>query len=212
MEIVDPIVKASEDAFHATRGRAIEAYAVLEQCLCNLFACFGGINENIAGIVFFKITSSRVRDAIMDKLLRKKHGTTYALFWNSMIKQIDKISRRRNEIVHWKTVLHFAQRPEECFFTLNPPNFWGYDANTEEYTASRLQDFIAECEFVSRLCSFFHMFLTHDVSSMWKPDQVQTWHDIFQRASVYPPPNTHPLTQSSSILGNLPPTSPESPP
>lgn len=95
---------ASLDAIWAMRGKAIAAYSVLEQSLANLFCVLMRTPPDRGSIVFFKITSTQTRNAIFDKLLRKEHGTSYSLFWNSYLLQMRAIDTRRNEIVHWATV------------------------------------------------------------------------------------------------------------
>jgi hypothetical protein len=80
IDLAQAFDQASKDQFWAVRGLAIQAYANLEQSLCRLFGLFAGVTPDVAGVIFFKITSVRVIEEIVDKLLRKKHGTTYAAF------------------------------------------------------------------------------------------------------------------------------------
>ena len=71
--------EVAEDEFWAIRGKTINGYADLEQSLCQLFAFLGGIERDIVGIIFFKITSHQ-RNSILDRLFKKKFGDQYSLF------------------------------------------------------------------------------------------------------------------------------------
>ena len=53
--------KASEDQFWATRGKAVQAYARVEQALCRIFVDVSGMSQQVAAIVFFRITSASAR-------------------------------------------------------------------------------------------------------------------------------------------------------
>jgi hypothetical protein len=92
---------SAQDAFWATRGHAIQAYAQLEQSLFRLFAHLTGLDHQPAGTIFFKITSSAARNAIIEKLFKQKLRDEFNLFRNSLITQIRPIDIQRNEIVHW---------------------------------------------------------------------------------------------------------------
>src|ERR1700733_3107289 len=90
----------NSDPIYALRGYAIGSYARLEEAMCSLFGGLCGLHISTARIIFFRITSSRVRDTIIEKLIKQRHGNTYSLFWSSLARLIDQVSHRRNEIVH----------------------------------------------------------------------------------------------------------------
>ena len=92
---------AEIDPIWAERGKAIQSYALLEQSLCDLFGFLSDTKDEIAATIFYKITSTGSRNAILDKLLRRKFGNKYNLFWNIYLKSLRPIDTRRNEIVHW---------------------------------------------------------------------------------------------------------------
>src|SRR4051794_14585654 len=94
-----------EEQFYAARGRAIQAYATLEQSLCTLFSRLAGTPDDVAAIIFFRITSYRVRNTIIEKLFQRKFGATYNTFRNSLVKQLTPIDNERNEIVHWNVLI-----------------------------------------------------------------------------------------------------------
>ncbi|HEY6336490.1 MAG TPA: hypothetical protein VI113_11465, partial [Alphaproteobacteria bacterium] len=49
---------AATDPLWANRGKAIQAYASLEQSLCTVFADAGGMKSEVAGIIFFRLTNT----------------------------------------------------------------------------------------------------------------------------------------------------------
>lgn len=96
-------------ALHVARARAIEQYGYLEQSLCMLFAAVLKIEEDYAGVVFFRIASTRARLAIIERLLKKRLAGDYnSAFWNPLIKALKLLDERRNEIVHWQTVMELG--------------------------------------------------------------------------------------------------------
>ena len=66
--------QVSTDQFLASRGKAVQAYARLEQALCRIFADISGTAPQIAAIIFFRIQSTRARNDVLDKLLRLRYG------------------------------------------------------------------------------------------------------------------------------------------
>ena len=73
----------------AARGKAIQAYAAVEQSLCSVMGSLLGISLEQAAIMFFKITSAGSRNSIIEKLLKFKFGPRYNLFWNAYLKEIN---------------------------------------------------------------------------------------------------------------------------
>ena len=52
----------------AARGKAIQAYATLEQSLCRLMGDLSGMSPESAAVIFFKITSYGARNSIIESL------------------------------------------------------------------------------------------------------------------------------------------------
>ena len=159
---------APEDRFWAIRGNAIQAYAILEQSLCMLFANLAGMENAIAGIIFFRITSTQVRNTIIEKLFSRKFGSEFNLFRNSLIVQIRPIDINRNEVVHWNVasnVLIEDDNKVTVTLSLIPPNFWDRSDHSPSKSTEDLLAFIHKCDFYSRLInSFYVMMITHDTS------------------------------------------------
>jgi hypothetical protein len=203
-------IQRDRNQFWAARGFAIQAYADLEQSLCRLFAHLSGTGFDVAAIIFFKITSAGARDTILDRLLKKKHGDTYAAFWNSFQTLVRQVTHKRNEIVHWNAINEVgASGPK---LKLTPPNFWDFDENSPSYTTDDFYAFMKLCDYLCRFCNMFWWFIAPLPSAQRDAATVQTWRDIFQQPAVYPPPSNHPLSPTPQAPETQPPPSQELPP
>ena len=198
---------ADSDPIWAERGKAIQAYALLEQALCELMQDLSGTNAEAASIIFYKITSTGSRNAIIEKLLRRKHGKKYNLFWNSYLKELRPIDIRRNEIVHWLSASLSATDYTGaiiCGVILIPPGAHAFSHDADHISSLDLQNFSTKCDEFARLCRIFIR-----VSNLNRAqDGFDTWLDIFQKPFLYPLPKDHLLSQMSSAQHTQPPPSP----
>lgn len=213
--IADANVVVSDDRFWAIRGKAVNAYAGLEQALCRIFADLSDTSDAVASIIFFRISSTQVRNAILEKLLHLKHGSKYNLFWNSIVAALRPIDLRRNEIVHWAVVSTMPitvdgfGNPE---VTLRPRTFWTTDDN-EKLPTIATEDmiaFIRKCGFYSNVINHFSLLVpgvdlpNHVISA----ETDAAWHDIFQKPLTYPLPKGVQLPPSAKEYDNPPQSSP----
>jgi hypothetical protein len=196
--------KAAVDEFWAARGTAVQAYANLEQSLCQLFSALAGVSREIGGIIFFRIASTDARNKIIDKLFKLKFGEGFNLFRSSLIRQLDPIGRRRNEIVHWNTIhlvgLDEAGETASTLVMQPGADVGAFDVSTPRIGTKDLQDFVVKCGFYSRLSNMFFV-----VELAAGKDQVpdadrQRWHDIFAQTIEFPPLGTHPLASGALPL------------
>jgi hypothetical protein len=180
---------SNADPFLLLRGYAITAYATLEQSLCLLFSILTGISRDIAGIVFFKITSARSRNALVEELLQKNGlRQPYAAFWKDYFNKLGQLDQRRNEIVHWATVttIDTTDQDNPRITTSLVPAKYGV-ALSISMAAIKEQDmkeFIQKCDIYARACNMF----TSAVLQKVEPSP-----DIFQQPIPDPLPDTHPL-------------------
>jgi hypothetical protein len=146
--------------FHIARARAIERYAGVEQSMALLFAALLNTHPELAGVVFFRITSSGYRNKIIASLLEKRLQNTYDTFWHGsgkkdglfhMVRQLDD---GRNKIVHWHTSMNVTDG-KATHFSLRPPNFWHKGVNIPVLITSQLDDFSLRAEFVAGAISAF---------------------------------------------------------
>jgi hypothetical protein len=208
--------RSAQDEFWALRGKAIASYANIERSLCHLLSSFGGMETSVAETIFYRVADTRKMGIILTKLLKKKHGSKYSVFWKSFAKHVQQLTVTRNQIVHWNVAL-LANDKGYAGISLMPPDVLN---NMQEgimtiLPTSEIAEFMEECDFVWRLCNMFFAFLEPSIGSRWNPELHQTWLDIFQRPIDYPVPPTHPLfPKPSEPVTPLPPSpeSPQSPP
>ena len=134
------------DPLWAIRGRAIGSYAYLENVMCAMFAHLGEMPNEVAGIIYFKITSAQVIKSILDKLMKRRNGDTYSLFWNSFLKEFGELARKRNEIVHWipENTHEITEEGRTFEMKLFPQHRHFTGADTSVLTASDLIDFLVK--------------------------------------------------------------------
>ncbi len=186
--------------FRAMRGTAVEAYQELENSLFDLFRVVTGMNIDIAAIVFFKITSTKVRNSILDKLIRKKFGSKYSLFWNSYLKELRMVDSRRNEIVHWTVAEVTTGEPAISIGVhLIPPTFWDIQSEKPRLSKTDIGDFVDKCAVFSRACK---LFITAATSPL-PVAHYQAWLERFQKPLVYPPPADDLLHTTAAMTGLL---------
>ena len=186
------------------RGHAIQAYASVENGLCNLLAVLLGLETKIAGTILFKISAYRARSDILLKLLAQRVDIESKPFYISLFKILRELDLNRNKIVHWISVANAtssdgAIQPNTVSLTLMQPNFFRenpeeYDPKDQIFTTQDMKAFIDKCRFASSLLvEFSNSLCVVDHVHNPLPDEVDTWRDIFQREVVYPPHQDHPL-------------------
>ena len=194
---------AENDPIWANRGKAIQAYAILEGAICKLISDLSGMNQEAAETIFYKITSTGAKNSILETLIQNKYGNTFNLFWNSVFKQhLRGIDTKRNEIVHWLTVLHATINAENVMIvgvSIVKPNVSSHDNNSPRISSDDLIEYAAKCGIFARL---FNMFLF--VSSKDDDPSLDTWQEIYRQPLIYPLPEDHPLYASSPIPNNPP--------
>jgi hypothetical protein len=199
---------AEQDQIWINRGKAIQAYAILEQALCFALSSLAEIKYDVAATIFYKITNTGSRSGILERLLHKKHGPTFNLFWNAYFKDLRQIDLKRNAIVHWLTAQNAAFNTHQMMIVglaLIPPAAISDGGPTEQIGLRGLIDFTRKCLIYSRLCHMFFMTTstTHPVDESTRG----TWLDIFQQPLVYPLPADHPLLAQTPPIPDTQPQS-----
>jgi hypothetical protein len=176
------------------RADAIESYSSLELTLCSLFAILLGTKADLGGIVFFKITATRSRNSIIETLIKRKYGTEFNAYWNSVIKIIGQLDNKRNEVIHWYSGmnLNFARdgRISSATAMLVPPNLWDRKRGSPKLTEKTLNDFTLKCEFAE---AAILSFLLYGKGRRIRRKPRAAWRDIFRQPLAYPPPDKHPI-------------------
>jgi hypothetical protein len=149
--------------------------------------------------VFFRIQNVRNRNAAVTDLLHRKQRNTYDVFWNSFVKFIGVLDGRRNKIVHWGTVVYIsADHGSTKYETrLRAPDIWDRKGDQTTISLADLYDFIVRCDFAARLLNTFWVFISGQAAQIREAVSFSaTWQEIFQQRVIYPPPDTHPLSQN----------------
>lgn len=182
--------------FTLLRGQCLVAYAFLENSLVSLFAHLMGTTRDYAGVSFFKMNNARARNATLEKLLKKRHGSTHNIFWNSYSGELRKLDAKRNNIVHWATRTERISGHPISRVVLIPPNYEDGNENTPEISFENLIEFIERCDFLARLTEMFLFILGSHLAFVNRSEAnkiFSTWQEIFQKPITYPPPESHPL-------------------
>jgi hypothetical protein len=180
-----------DDQLRIARAKAIQSYAGLEHALCSLLANFLQTSPDIAATVFYRNANSNSRNEILSKLFAKRYGERgYGPFWESAIKRVSSLDRRRNEIVHWHEAIDFFEggqiRPN-----LIGGNYWDRGTNSRSLGIEELNAFASECDFVSRSLNMFDVLLN---GALEKSCGSQPWDNICREPMTYPPPDSHPFS------------------
>lgn len=193
------------EAFWAMRGRAIHAYARLEQALCQVFADsmldpFAGSpavlvrHDQIASVIFFNIVNTHARSQIMSRLINMRHAGKYSVFWKSAAKGIRKIDDERNKIVHWTAIIQTDLTTTgfgDPRALLKHPTFWSASDDGKEMEENDLNNFIERCHFYSHVLSSFSV-VTEPVRQRYfvlDHDAISLWQEIFLWRLDYPLPS-----------------------
>jgi len=200
---------AGQDPIWANRGKAIQGYAQLEYSLCRLLEFWGDMSNVTASTVFYKIVSTSARISILEKLLHRKHGSTFNLFWNSLVKELRQIDTERNEIVHWLSAANSILNDKNVLLvgvTLIPPASVGDNQATPlRITSKDLNAFEKKCDEFARLLAMFAAVCKP--LEGFTPELQSTWRGIFQQPLVYPLPAGHPLFQMPKAPDSQPQSS-----
>jgi len=207
IDLSDAIKLAEQDPIWASRGKAIQSYAILEQGLCFLLADLSEMKRATAATVFYRITNTDARNKILEKLLRDKHGRKFNLFWSAYFKELRMIDIKRNEIVHWLSAMNAAINTSDMMIIgitlIHPASLGGPKPPPNQITSKHLLDFAIKCDVFARLCNMFIGVTCGDFAGA----AAEPWLDIFQRPLVYPLPAGHPLLSQTQPIPDSPPRS-----
>ncbi|MGY8683081.1 hypothetical protein Q2941_35705 [Bradyrhizobium sp. UFLA05-153] len=204
MNKVIPIAEGHE--IWAARGKAIQAYANLEQSFATLFAGLSDTSIRTAAIVLFRITNSDARNKILEKLFRQKFQEELKEFRKSLFSQLRPIDIERNEIVHWNAACHMGldEDGQETanVFLMPPASLTAVASDTPTKDIHAIKAFSAKCRFYSSLINMFCSVECRTFEQALPDEVTRPWRDIFAREIVYPPPMEHPLFPQQNALEN----------
>ncbi len=193
--------KAATDPFWTARGLAVQAYANLEQAVCDVFSILAGVPRDVGAMIFFRINSAHAVSTILEKLFKRAFGNRFNLFRNSLVADLKQIAGDRNEVVHWTASNHISPNEDgthDYKITMRPAHSWIFDSGAQQMDIADLEEFQKRCSFYTRLVRMFYMMACQPPRLGDAPptsDAEQTWLDIFSQPITYPPPVAHPLSQ-----------------
>jgi hypothetical protein len=195
MDIV--LTWVENDPIWAARGKAIQGYAQIENALSSLWALLTGMSVEDSALIFYKNASAGSRSATTEKLLHKKFGNQYNLFWNAFFLTLRTIDNRRNEIAHWLSAVNMGignDRIVRAGVMLVPPaSFFPQAAVGPSVTTQDMQEFQERCEECARLITMCQQ--ATKPNPEFPAALLQTWLETFRQPFVYPLPAQHPLNQ-----------------
>lgn len=179
----------------AARGRAIQGYAGLEYALCSAFALCAGLTPDIAVSIFFKLNAQPQRQ-MLKELLSKKFGTTHAPFWTSVLNRLEKLTGRRNNIVHWSALAVIDADDDgktKADVYLKPATVSVFQLDGfDKLTAEDMRAFETECDYWARAITAFCNVTADDADA--SHPEFAMWLDVFSKPLTYPPETTHAQT------------------
>jgi len=202
--------RTEDDELRIARALAIEAYAGVESALVVLLGRLLGTTNDLAAIVFFRITNTSARNGIIEKLLEKAHGPKYDTYWHGqpgagaqrripgLFALIQQLDERRNEIVHWHSRSSVSSTGDR-WDDLVPAYYWARAPHLKPITTPDLNAYIEKANFAQRSLFYFCQFTTKapDVFMRAYGGEFETWESLFQQPVPYPPSSNHPLAPKS---------------
>lgn len=87
-------------SFDTARLLALKEYAALEHELCKLLRNLLNVSDSVASAIFYQITNTRARYAIIDSLIELNCDGRWKS-WSKIAKWLMPRDGARNSIVHW---------------------------------------------------------------------------------------------------------------
>ena len=148
----------SDVAFSLHRISAINDYARLETVLCDFMRTLIGCDHHTGRVIFYNLTNTRSRYAIIAKLVKTKLDGTYAPAWPRVEKWLIKLDAKRNKLVHWveqdtvdlpnydnMTIEEAAKAmPKDITILWNNKTYYNHDSDGESMSLSDIQMFSKE--------------------------------------------------------------------
>ena len=193
--------------FDIARMKALKEYASLEFELCLLLKGIMQVEAQIASAIFYQISNTRTRYAIMGSMLDIRHPDTFKKAWPKLESWLTPCDSARNHIIHWGQERRIVAYP----VPLTPGarelfrQDWSYETKETEiltnnvrrwrasgspaagYTEKKLEEVRQQFETMKHIINRFN--LTVHFPDKWP------WTDIFQQ----PPAHRTPAEFLSSL-------------
>ncbi|NBB51282.1 hypothetical protein GVN24_23650 [Rhizobium sp. CRIBSB] len=170
------------------RGEAIGAYTELEMSLASLFETLLESSEEVAGTIFFTLTSTAARNNLLRQLIIQKHADSYEDFFKSTFKIIQDLDSFRNKCAHYVVVSRQGDGPSR--YDLRRHRFWARE-DAETVSIDEIREFIRKCRFVAGSLNLFRV-ATGQMTGM-PAEEVARLAPLYRTAIQYPPKPGHPM-------------------
>jgi hypothetical protein len=103
----------TENTFDTARMEALKEYSNLEYEICLLLKEVLRVEAAIAAAIFYQITNTRARYAIIEGALDINFQDTFAASWPKLEKWLGPRDAARNHIIHWGQDIHVMILPKD---------------------------------------------------------------------------------------------------
>ena len=182
--------------FDAERLRSLERYAALEMKLAFLLSALLGVDGGKGFVIFYRITNTRSRYAIISDLLARSEFAETKPFWTSLEKALVKLDSFRNNIVHWVPWVELDDGGGPTKAKRQSPGHRGLGAHPDPITVERL---LAFQEDISALTTPMVMYISY-----LRDPAVAPLHDTLRRIFLQPIDDQ----TTEALLSALNPTEP----
>lgn len=198
--------RTTDDNLRFVRGIAVESYAGIEASLVVLMARLMAVENDVAAIVFFKVTSPKTRNSIIRALAQRSLPDRYFAYWDgtpgtpghprtpglwALIEQLDEA---RNSIVHWhvsSNAMSSPNAPTIKWDDLRMPYYWARGIGKDPVDTDYIEGFIKRARFVQFSLEYFmRVAFKPDVLA---PAELDMWIKVFAKPPVFPPARGHPV-------------------
>lgn len=176
--------------FDEARMQALKDYADLEYELCRLLHAILCAEAAVASAIFYQVSNTRARYAIIHSLLDIRHSDTFKKAWPKIEQWLQPCDTARNHIIHWgqdiRTTVNVIpglsgevdQDAEvtvaiDLMLSNNVRKWRGSEAATLTYSEEGIRDESFKIRVMKHVVNRFSL-------SIYDPDRWP-WTDIFQQ-------------------------------
>jgi len=170
--------KIEVTAFDASRLTALNQYAMLEVQLAHLLQTLLDTSISKANTIFYRVTNTRSRYAIIDSLISLTDDASARKFWSKIEKDLNPIDQFRNNLVHWVPVVDLGNSSEVLKNTPHQslqPGHSIYKQDAARLTAVDIQKRLPDINRMTLLVSVFRWYF----GETFPEPQRSAWREIF---------------------------------
>ena len=159
-----------------SRMSVLDTYTELERFLAETLRTIMGCPPDVAYTIFYRVTNTRARYAIMTDLMKMRYGNAFNPSWKKMQKWLVQFDATRNHLAHWSAVMEIG--PDGGAWTLrNPVVHFANSPETPDYNPETLQDVRTLMVHMGNVLMQFEMCLSRGPeSALWQIFQQPVTH------------------------------------